>query len=139
MSDGSFLLDTHTWIWLIADSGQINSANRLLLTTAQKNKRLFGSVISIWETANLEARGRIQLATGINQWIEESLADDGIQLLPVSPEIAVVSNRLPGNLHRDPADRILAATARIHALTLLTRDARLLDYGRKGHLRVQKI
>lgn len=134
-----FLLDTHSWIWLIADSGHIGSATKVLLTSAQRDGRLFGSIISIWETANLEAKGRISLAGGIHQWLESSFADDGIQLLPLSSQIAVLSTRLPGTLHRDPADRILAATARIERLTLLTRDANLLAYGRQGHLRVRKM
>ncbi len=134
-----FLLDTHTWIWLIADSGQLTSGSKQIMTSAQENGSLFGSVISIWEAANLETKGRVRLGTGIHQWLEESFADDGIQLIPLLPEIAVASTRLPGTLHRDPADRILAATARIQGLTLLTRDVRLLDYGRKGHLRTRKI
>jgi PIN domain nuclease of toxin-antitoxin system len=137
--EGTFLLDTHTWIWLIADAGQLNSSTSQLLLSAQKERRLYGSVISIWEAANLESKGRVQLSTGIERWLEESFADDGIQLLPLSPDIAVESTRLPGDLHRDPADRILAATARMEGLTLLTRDTRLLDYGRKGHLRTRKI
>lgn len=133
------LLDTHVWIWLMADSGQIAPATKQVVTLAQKERVLFASVISVWEAANLEAKGRVQLGAGVHAWLEQSFADDGIQLLPLSPEIAVESTRLPGNLHRDPADRILAATARIEGLTLLTQDARLLEYGRKGHLRTRKV
>lgn len=133
------LLDTHTWIWLIADNGQIAPTTRQVVASAQKERILFASVISVWEAANLEAKGRVQLGAGVHAWLEQSLADDGIQLLPLTPEIAVASTRLPGNLHRDPADGILAATARIEGLTLLTRDVRLLDYGRKGHLRTRRV
>jgi PIN domain nuclease of toxin-antitoxin system len=133
------LLDTHAWIWLMADSGQIAPATKQVVILAQKERVLFASVISVWEAANLEAKGRVQLGAGVHAWLEQSFADDGIQLLPLSPEIAVESTRLPGNLHRDPADRILAATARIEGLTLLTQDARLLEYGRKGHLRTRKV
>lgn len=133
------LLDTHAWIWLLGDSGQIAPATKQVVTLAQKERVLFASVISVWEAANLEAKGRVQLGAGVHAWLQQSFADDGIQLLPLSPEIAVESTRLPGNLHRDPADRILVATARIEGLTLLTRDARLLEYGRKGHLRTRKV
>ena len=135
----ALLLDTHTWIWLLADSDQLASVARQKIALAQADKRVFGSIISVLETANLESKGRIHLPTGIHSWLEESFADDGIQLLPLSPEIAVASTRLPGTIHGDPADRILIATARIHNLTLLTRDKQLLTYGRKGHVHVQSV
>src|SRR5487761_1346339 len=110
-----------------------------MLETVQAERKLFASAISVLEIAQLEMKGRVHLTSNIHAWLQESFADDGIQLVPLSPEIAVESTRLPGNLHRDPADRILVATARIERLTLLTRDVRLLDYGRKGHLRVRKV
>ena len=138
MMDG-ILLDTHTWIWLIAEDNQISLPTKQIVATAQKKNVLFGSVISIWEAANLVAKGRVRLGAGIEEWMDQSFSDNGIQLLSLSPAIAVESTRLPGNLHRDPADRILAATARIEGLTLLTRDTRLLEYGRKGHLHTRKI
>jgi PIN domain nuclease of toxin-antitoxin system len=134
-----FLLDTHIWIWLQQADTQLPRSAVHMLEAAQAERRLFGSAISILEIAQLEMKGRIQLTSNIHVWLEESFADNGIQLLPLSPKIAVESTRLPGNLHRDPADRILAATARVEGLTLLTRDARLLDYSRKGHLLARKI
>jgi PIN domain nuclease of toxin-antitoxin system len=59
--------------------------------------------------------------------------------VPVSPWILIESVRLPGKLHRDPADRILAATARENGLTLLTRDDALLEYAAEGHLAARKL
>jgi len=135
----NFLLDTHVWIWMQEADRQLPSLAIRLLEAAQQERRLFASAISVLEIAQLESKRRVQLTLNIHAWLEQSFADDGIQLLPLTPEIAVASTRLPGSLHRDPADRILAATARIEALTLLTRDVRLLDYGRKGHLRTRRV
>jgi PIN domain nuclease of toxin-antitoxin system len=135
----NFLLDTHVWIWLQEADKQLPTLAIRMLEAVQRERKLFASAISVLEIAQLESKGRVQLTLNIHEWLEQSFADDGIQLVPLSPEIAVASTRLPGNLHRDPADRILAATARIEGLTLLTRDVRLLDYGHKGHLRTRKI
>ncbi len=135
----NFLLDTHVWIWLQEADKQLPLPTVRMLESVQAERRLFASAISVLEIAQLEIKGRIQLTSNIHAWLEESFADNGIQLLTLSPKIAVESTRLPGNLHRDPADRILAATARIEGMTLLTRDTRLLDYGRKGHLRTRRV
>ncbi len=135
----NFLLDTHVWIWLQEADKQLPLPTVRMLESVQAERRLFASAISVLEIAQLEIKGRIQLTSNIHAWLEESFVDNGIQLLTLSPKIAVESTRLPGNLHRDPADRILAATARIEGMTLLTRDTRLLDYGRKGHLRTRRV
>lgn len=135
----NFLLDTHVWIWLQEADKQLPLPTVRMLESVQAERRLFASAISVLEIAQLEIKGRIQLTSNIHAWLKESFADNGIQLLTLSPKIAVESTRLPGNLHRDPADRILAATARIEGMTLLTRDTRLLDYGRKGHLRTRRV
>jgi len=133
------LLDTHAWIWMQQADAQLSKDAVAKIESAQKQRCLYGSAISVFEIALLEARGRIHLNSSIHSWLEESFAEDGIQLLPMTPEIAVASTRLPGTVHGDPADRILLATALIHDLTLYTRDKQLLAYGRKGYVRVQRI
>ena len=80
----------------------------------------------------LEAKGRIRLAKDCLAWVHDALTSPGISLVPLTPEIAVESSRLPGTFHGDPADRILVATARLLGATLLTRDAKILTYG-KGY------
>ncbi len=81
----------------------------------------------------LEAKGRIRLSKDCLAWVQEALSAPGTSLVPLTPEIAVESSRLPGKFHGDPADRILVATARLLGATLLTRDERILAYG-KGKL-----
>jgi PIN domain nuclease of toxin-antitoxin system len=81
----------------------------------------------------LEAKGRLQLKMGCVEWVKQALATPGLSLYPLNPEIAIESSRLPGRFHGDPADRLLAATARITGALLLTKDERLLEYGRQRH------
>jgi PIN domain nuclease of toxin-antitoxin system len=132
------LLDTHIWIW-------VNNAEKTLTTTTQKiidlatqNQGIYISAITLWEISTLAKKGRIILNMPCLHWMKEALALPGITLLPISPEIAVESNELPEDFHGDPADRILVATARIERLTLVTRDQKILDYGKKDFVSVLK-
>jgi PIN domain nuclease of toxin-antitoxin system len=96
---------------------------------------LFVSAISCWEIGMLCARGRLQLELDARDWVERSLRAPGLSLLPLTPSIAVAASYLPGDLHGDPADRILVASARAEQLTLATRDQKILDYSSRGFLR----
>jgi PIN domain nuclease of toxin-antitoxin system len=84
----------------------------------------------------LEAKGRIRLTSPCGQWVRDALATPGLTLLPLTPEISLDSSRLPAPFHGDPADRIIVASARATAARLLTRDAKLIDYGRRRHVAV---
>ena len=84
----------------------------------------------------LEARGRLRLALDVDEWVRHAATAPGTQLVPLSPEIAVDSSRLPGDPDGDPADRMLMATARRIGASLVTRDERILAYGDSGHLSV---
>lgn len=94
------------------------------------------SVISVWEVALLDAKGRITLSMDCAAWVRQALATPGLTLAPLTPEIAIQSTRLPGILHGDPADRLIVATARAHGAVLMTKDRKLLAYGRAKHVRV---
>lgn len=100
---------------------------------------LFVSTISIWEVGLLVERGRLTLERSLDSWLDLSFTGWAMQTVELSREIAVEASRLPGDIHRDPADRILAATARVEDLTLLTRDKQLLAYAKQGHLRARRI
>ena len=82
----------------------------------------------------LASRGRIVLGKSIGLWLEEALADPGPAIDPLSPQIAIESYALPDVFHRDPADRLIVATARVSNSALMTRDRRILDYAARGHL-----
>lgn len=135
MTDRCFLLDTHVWIWLLAGSpGRLSQSLIDTLEEAAQADRIFVSAISIWELAMLDAKGRIRLPKDCIDWVGEALKAPGTNLVPLSPEIAVASSRLPGDFHGDPADRILVASARVHGLTLITKDERILSYSRDYQL-----
>ena len=71
---------------------------------------------------------RIELNVSVKRWFSAAINDTGLQVINLSPDIAVESCRLPGNFHKDPADRIIVATARVHNLILLTKDQKILNY-----------
>jgi PIN domain nuclease of toxin-antitoxin system len=133
-----YLLDTHVWIWFQRADLRISPAVRDELLESQRKRTLFLSPISTWELALLVADGYIDVRTSVDQFVETATEDGGLQLAPLTPRILIESTRLPGTLHRDPADRILAATARELGLTLVSRDQKLLRYGRSGHIRIRK-
>jgi PIN domain nuclease of toxin-antitoxin system len=133
---GPLLLDTHCWLWMQGgDWQEFSKAGRRLIEESASEGTLLVSVMSVWEVGMLEAKGRLQLLMPCAEWIERALKTSGVSLAPLTPEIALESSRLPGNLHRDPVDRILAATVRLTNASLLTRDRNLLAYGQKKHIR----
>lgn len=130
------LLDTHALLWLMEGVSLLSRAARKLAEEAAKDGVLRVSAISLWEIATLESKGRISFDRDCQTWIDEMLAAPGLHLVPLSPEIAVQSTRLPGAVHGDPADRILIATARVLNATLLTADVKIRDYAKAGYLSV---
>ncbi len=129
------LLDTHVLVWLLAGSARLGVQARAFIQQAAQDNALLVSAITPWEIAMLVSKGRLALDRDVGEWVAAALALPGIRLAPLSPEVAVASTRLPGAMHADPADRILAATARHVDAVLVTEDQRLLDYGAAGHLR----
>jgi PIN domain nuclease of toxin-antitoxin system len=130
------LLDTHCWIW--AQLGMVTMFSRSALGAigeAESHGNLRISPISIWELAMLEKRGRIGLPISVRIWVEQALSKPGIAVSPLTTEIMIETVHLPGELHNDPADRMLVATARISGATLLTKDERLIRYARQRHVR----
>lgn len=114
------LLDTHIWLWLLADP--IKLGRRTLQELKNEKNELWLSPISTWEVLTLNYKGRIRLDRDLREWLQRATA--GTREAPLTHEIALVARELP--LHQDPADRILAATAQVLDLTLVTADARLL-------------
>lgn len=127
-----FLFDTHYWVRLQgSEGGSIKPAKAALVERWQKERIGFVSSASVWEIALLVSLNRLQLPLSIEGWIDAGTQRSGWRLIELSPEILIESTRLPGDLHRDPADRMLIATARIHGLTLITDDKLILKYASK--------
>jgi len=106
------------------------------IRSAESEGNLRISVISIWELAMLEQRGRVALPMNVRTWVDQALSKPGITVAPLTPEIMIESVHLPGELHGDPADRMLVATARVQGATLLTKDEQLLRYSRQRHVKL---
>ncbi|MGH9516263.1 MAG: type II toxin-antitoxin system VapC family toxin [Terriglobales bacterium] len=118
------LLDTHIWLWSIYDPERIGKGLRLALKNPENE--LWLSPISTWEALILQDKGRIILEKDRAAWVADATAI--FREAVVTHAVALESHRisLP---HRDPADRILAATAKVLGLTLATADAKLLGLG----------
>lgn len=86
------------------------------------------SVMSVWEVSTKSAKGKLDLDRPLDDWLSSALANSKIRLLPVTYEVALESSRLPGPFHRDPADQMIVATARLLNVELVTSDARILEY-----------
>lgn len=113
----------------------ITPESRAAIAAAQAhNLGVFVSPISAWEIGTLTARNRIQLKREPEAWFGELLQWPGIRLAPMPPSILIASSFLPGSPPRDPADRIIAATARAFGYTLITRDGELTLYAAAGHI-----
>jgi len=95
---------------------------------------VFVSPITAWEIATLAARNRIRLSMSPEAWFEALLALPGVRLAAMPPGILISSAALPGSPPRDPADRIIAATARAFGYSVITRNGELSLYGRAGHI-----
>jgi PIN domain nuclease of toxin-antitoxin system len=121
------ILDTHIWVWWVHGNEQLTQKQSKAIQDNEDD--VIGvSANSCWEVAKLVEVGRLGLSTPVEKWIEQAMGYPGIRLLDLSPEISIESTRLPGEFHRDPADQIIVATARIYNCPLLTADGRIIEY-----------
>ena len=130
------LLDTCAAIWLM-DGAPMSQAARDAIRAAQRaHAGVFVSPITGWEIGTLVAKGRIQLNRSPEVWFDTLLGLPGVRLAALSPAVLIASCALPGTPPRDPADRMIAATARAFGYTVITRDGELVPYGAAGHVAV---
>jgi PIN domain nuclease of toxin-antitoxin system len=134
-----FLLDTHAWFWIqTGDSSKVSTGFFPEVERWQKRGIVYISGISVLELARLSADGTLDLGSSIDKFVLDATRDGGFQILSLTTQVLIESTRLPGQIHRDPSDRMLVATAREHGLTLVTRDKPLLEYADQGHLKARK-
>ena len=119
------LLDTHVLLWLRVGDHSLGPTARLTIDEAWRAGDVAVSSISFWETAMLQARNRIELTTDILRWRREQLGQ-GLVELAVNGEVGIRAANL-ANFHRDPADRLIVATA-LDGHRLLTADQRILAW-----------
>ena len=121
------LLDTHIWVWWVHGDSRLQTSS-LDLLKEHEDSGLGVSIISCWEVAKLVEKKRLDLPTSVEEWIEQALRYPGIVLLELTPRIVVEATQLPGSFHRDPADQLIVATARVHESPLATADRKILEY-----------
>jgi PIN domain nuclease of toxin-antitoxin system len=121
------VVDTHIWIWWVHGDTRLTSAHYEVLNSGD-HTGLGISAISCWEVAKLVEHGRLALNCPLIDWLDLALSYPGVRLLDLSPEIAAESTQLPGDFHKDPADQIIVATARVLDAPLLTLDQKIRAY-----------
>lgn len=132
-----YLVDTHVLVWMMEGSSRLSHRAAETIRQAVREDSLLVSAITPWEIGMLTAKGRLKLSQEVRAWMQMALNRSGVRVVPLLPEIAVNSSHLPWEMHADPADRILVATALYLGATLVTADEQLLRYGAQGHLRCQ--
>jgi PIN domain nuclease of toxin-antitoxin system len=126
----SALLDTHILVWWLSDQGRLSRAQIRALSEIDSGSATAAiSGMTLWEVAVLVERGRLQIAGSADVWLDEIQSHPRLTVLPITAAIAIESERLGPNFPKDPADRIIAATARCHGLRLLTADDKIRRWG----------
>lgn len=122
------LLDTHIWVWwLTRAKGKLSPAKLKKLDQLSDQENLAISSISLWEVANLHSLGRLDFSIPLREWLEKASDVRIVRVEPISPAIAAEVATLPDWLHRDPADRLIIATARTLGIPLATLDSKIIE------------
>ncbi len=122
------LLDTHVLFWMANDSKRLSKRAHEAIREARReqerhNTGIAVATITVWELAWLAEHGRIAVVVSVESFVRELVAR--VILRPVTPEIAALAVRLPDEFPKDPADRLIAATAMVEGMALVTADMRI--------------
>jgi len=122
------VLDTHVWLWWLHEPARLSPAADKLIKQEQESGALLISAISVWEVAVKVQLGKLAIPMDINRWYELAKSYPATVIEPLSPVDAIASTQLPGDFHKDPADRIIISLARRLGVPLLTCDSKILTY-----------
>ena len=126
---GPALIDTHVWIWYLDGAdGMMAPEAVTLLRTCVREEGLTVSEISVWEIGTRVAKGKLALMPTLGAWVDRASRRPGFSFLPLDREILLGSTQLPGEVHGDPADRMLIATAALSGIPLFTAHQSIIDY-----------
>ena len=131
----SLLLDTCAAIWITEDEQISPQATVEINRAAAEGRSVYVGLYTAWERAMLSAKHKLTSPLSPKLWFERFTSRPEVEVVPLTSDILIDSCFLPGDLHGDPADRILIATARALDLTIVTRDRLILEYAGKGHVR----
>lgn len=116
------LLDTHAWVWWVDRDRRLGKARQEALDRLPAGNRPVLSAISLWEVACLVEVGRLGFSVSLDEWLAAAADPRTVRVVPINPAIAAATSRLPKSFHRDPADRLIVATALVERLQLVTDD-----------------
>lgn len=123
------VLDTHVLVWWATGNNALSNKARAIIQSQQSCGGTVGvSCISAWEIAMLVRQGKLVLSTDVDAWLAAVRQIKSLKFIPVDVDIAVGSVVLPGQFHKDPADRMIVATARGLSAPLVTKDAKIRAY-----------
>ena len=122
------VLDTHVWLWWLHDPARLSPVADKLIQQEQVSGAIVISAISVWEVAVKVQSGKLSIPLDINRWYELARSYPATVIESLSPLDAIASTQLPGDFHKDPADRIIISLARRLAVPLVTCDRKILDY-----------
>lgn len=117
------LLDTHVLVWMASQPNQLSGRARNAIREARQTTGVAVATITLWELAWLAENGRIQISAAVESFVRETVAR--VILKPITPEIAALAVRLPAAFPKDPADRLIVATAIVEGARLVTADRRI--------------
>ncbi len=118
------VLDTHIWVWWVHGDSHLREKQQQVISSTEDDE-IGVSIISCWEAAKLVEHDRLFLPYSTREWFAKALDYPGVTLLELTPDIIVESTSLPGSFHRDPADQLIVATARIYDVPLVTSDTKI--------------
>ena len=122
------VLDTHTLVWWVTGDPTLSKKAKTAIAHEMAGGEIIVSAISAWEIAMLVERERLLLSMDVSSWLATVSAIEAVRFIPVDVEIATKSVDLPGEFHKDPADRMIVATARKFAVPLVTKDEKIRAY-----------
>lgn len=128
---GPALLDTHIWVWMLEDYlERVSSGTADLIERCAAGDGLIVCDISFWEVSIKASKGQLTLSVDTDAWLRRAERAPAVEYLPIDRDVLVLSTRLPGTMHGDPADRMLVAASQLRALPLITADKRIIMYAR---------
>ena len=123
--NGTPVLDTHVWIWWMLGDARLKAAERDALDALPPDARPVLCEISLWEFGTLVDLGRVEIEGEVIAWLQVATSPATVRIQPITPAIIAEMNRLPSGFHRDPADRLIVATARALKHPLATDDRKI--------------
>ena len=132
----ALLLDTCALIWIMDNAELSPMAVQYIDDAYDRGEAVYASPITAWEIGLQASTGRFKSILTPQRWLEELLRTPNMKLAELTARVLLESSFLPGSPPRDPADRIIIATAREFGLTVVTRDQALLNYATDGYLNV---